>query len=220
MWRTLLAAFALAVAAGAQIAPTGIVEGVVVDGDGKPLAGATVFIGTVTRGPRALTDAVGRFRLDNVPPGLVGLDAFKESDGYPYDMFSFYIMPGAQLPTFNLAPGETRGSVVIRLGAKAAYLKLQVRDDSGNALKPSLSFSRPDLGQFGDYQRSYGENALIPVPPVPFRLTVQEEGYDPWHYGGDAWQTHGGLIELSPGQTLALSIALRHRSRKKGGGKQ
>jgi hypothetical protein len=47
------------------------------------------------------------------------------------------------------------------------------------------------------------------VPPVPFRLTVEAAGYEPWHFGGENWQGNGGLINLKSGQSLTLDIRLK-----------
>ena len=51
---------------------TGAISGVVVDGSGRPLGGAAVFLGTTGRGPvrssRQLTDSKGRFVFLNLPP--------------------------------------------------------------------------------------------------------------------------------------------------------
>jgi hypothetical protein len=188
---------------------TGSVEGLVLDGDGKPLPDATVFVGTIANSPRAQTDADGKFTLEDIPVGTVGLNAFKESDGYPYNMFSFFLMPGEQLPQFDLAARQTVKGVVVRLGAKAAYLKLLVTTDEGVPLNAELSFSRPDLGKYGDYQRSAQANDLILVPPVPFRLTVTEKGYQPWHYGGDEWQAPRGLVQLKSGETKVMTVKLK-----------
>jgi len=211
MWRHLIAAIALTLSALAQVSPpaTGSVEGIVLDGDGRPLAEATVFVGTLARSPRTQTDAEGRFKLNDIPAGRIGLQAFKESDGYPYNMFAFFLMPGQPLPKFDLAAGQTLSNVIIRLGAKAAYLKLSVRDENNLPIDAGLTFSRPDLGRYGDYQRSAKPDDLILVPPVPFRLTVQEKGFQPWHYGGEHWLDKEGLIVLKSGETLTLTVRLK-----------
>ncbi len=211
MWLRLVVALILTVAGNAQVSQpaTGSAEGVVVDAEGKPLAGATVFVGTLLNAPRTTTDTEGRFILKGLPPGKIGLMAYKESDGYPYNMFSFYSMPGGPPPRFDVTAGETVRSVVIRLGAKAAYLKLEVTDESGALVNAGLSFSRPDLGRYGDYRRSAEANDVILVPPVPFRLTIEAKGYQPWHYGGERWRDSDGLIALKSAETLTLSIRLK-----------
>ena len=213
MWRRPLVALIFSLTVAAQVSPspsaTGSAEGTVLEGDGKPLAGATVFVSTLAKGPRVQTDAHGKFVIGGLPVGTVGLLAYKESDGYPYDMFSFFTMPGMEISTFDVAAGKTTNNVVIHLGAKAAYLKLEVTDEYGQPVDAGLSFSRPDLGRYGEYQRSARANDVILVPPVPFRLTVEAKGFQPWHYGGERWQDNIGLITLSSGETLALTVRLK-----------
>lgn len=211
MWRYPLIALIFSLRVAAQVSPpaTGSAEGIVLESDGKPLAGATVFVATLANAPRTKTDTEGRFELTGLPVGNIGLLAYKESDGYPYSMFSFLMMPGEQVARFDVAAGETTGNVIIRLGAKAAYLKLEVTDEYGRPVNVSLSFSRPDLGRYGDYRRSARANDMILVPPVPFRLTVEAKGFQPWHYGGLHWEDNTGLITLSSEETLALDVRLK-----------
>lgn len=210
MWRSLVVALVLTMGSSAQ-APQparGSAEGVVLDADGKPLAGATVFVGNLAKAPRTTTDTEGRFILKDLPAGKIALMAFKESDGYPYDMFSFYSMPGGPPPQLDVAEGETVRNVVVHLGERAAYLKLDVTDELGAPVNAGLSFSRPDLGRYGDYRRSAKSSDVILVPPVPFRLTVEAKGFKPWRSGEDL-QNENGLITLKSGETKTLTIRLR-----------
>jgi hypothetical protein len=210
MWRSLMVVLVLTLAASAQVSQpaTGSAEGVVLDGDGKPLSGATVFVGNLAKAPRTMTDAEGRFILKGLPVGKIALMAYKESDGYPYNMFSFYSVPGGPPPEFDVAEGETVRNAVIHLGAKAAYLKLEVTDEAGAQVNAGLLFSRPDLGRYGDYRRSAKANDVILVPSVPFRLTVEAKGFQPWRSGEDP-QNKDGLIALKSGETRTLTIRLR-----------
>ena len=186
--------------------PTGSVEGVVLDQQGHPLAGATVFVGTMLKGPSTRTSDDGKFVLNEVPAGKVGLNAYKEDDGHPYNMSSFYIVPGEIMPKVDVGAGDTVKGVTVQLGAKAAYLKLDVTDNNGMPVDArNLLLSRPDLGKFGDYQTSIPASKSIMVPPLPFRLAIQAEGYDTWHYEDGK----GDLITLKSGETLKLHVQLR-----------
>lgn len=188
----------------------GRVAGVVLDQSGIPLPNATVFIGTVARGPSTQTDGEGRFVLEGVPVGTVGLHAYKVSDGYPYDIFAFFTMPEEKEPFVEVVSGQTVANVVIQLGARAAFLNLYITDEKGSPRDAELFFSRPDLGKTGNYERgAQSKEESLMVPPVPFRLTVEARGFEPWHYGGNEWQTDKGLIRLKSGQNLNLSVHLR-----------
>lgn len=187
----------------------GRVQGIVLDRSGTPVAEATVFVGTLARGPSTQTDAKGRFTLEGVPAGSVGLHAFKTSDGHPYDMFAFFTMPGEKEPFVEITSGQTVENVVIQLGARAATLNLDITDENGAPIDAQASFSRPDLGKVGNYERSVKSKDSLMVPPVPFRMTVEARGFEAWHYGGSRWESDEGLLRLKPEQNFTLSIKLR-----------
>src|SRR5271163_604554 len=113
----------------------GMVEGNVVDRDGKPVPGATVTSYVDAKGAtrdavQSQSDGNGRFSL-RLPEGKVWLSAHKNSEGYPYAFFAFYLMPGQEFPTIEVKPGETTRGVVVRVGVKAAHLKYEVADQDG-----------------------------------------------------------------------------------------
>lgn len=197
----------------------GSVQGVVLDGVGKPLPGATVYAlpeMDMLKQIRATTDAAGKFTVNDIPEGGVYLGAFKERDGYPYNFFSFFLMPGERRPDkVNVKAGETTKDVVIQLGAKAAYLSIKITDEHGMFLDEGTHlgyvFTRPDIpANRGYYERGANlKGETLMVPPVPFRLTVEAKGYETWHYGGKGWQGQEGLITLKSGETLNLTIRLK-----------
>ena len=186
----------------------GSAKGVVLDSAGKPLAGATVYAlpeEDMTKQIRTTSDSAGRFTLGGIPAGGAYLDAFKESDGYPYNFFSFFKSPGERVPVkIKIIPGKVTPDVVLQLGLRAAYLQLDVTDEDGTPVNGGLSFDRLDIP--GPYGTSVSAKELLMVPPVPFRLTFEAAGYLPWHYGGDRWRANAGLITLKPGETMHLPI--------------
>src|SRR5712692_3073859 len=140
------------VAAFPQVAATedsGSATGVVLDADGKPLAGATVYAlpkENMTKQIRTITDAAGRFMLTGLPNGGAYIDAYKESDGYPYSLFSFFKTPGDRTPVeLTISAGATTTHTVLRLGPRAAYLDINVADEDGTAVSGNLSFDRTDI---------------------------------------------------------------------------
>ncbi len=186
----------------------GSAAGVVLDSAGKPLAGATVYAlpeEDMTKQIRTTSDSAGRFTLGGIPAGGAYLHAFKETDGYPYNFFSFFLSPGERTPVkIKITAGKVTPNVVIQLGLRAAYLQLDVTDEDGTPVDGGLSFDRLDMP--GPYSRGVSARELLMVPPVPFRLTFKAAGYLPWHYGGDRWRTNAGLITLKPGETMHLPI--------------
>jgi len=189
--------------------------GTVVDERGKPVASATVFLaGVIGReAPYAITDGEGKFLLKGLP-GRWKLLAYKEADDYPRNFFVFFSSPGEDFPVIDIVQEKTVQNVVVRLGQKAGHLKLRVADDSGKSVTASVTFNRPDLTSsrpdvkgYGDYSTSVTD--AVAVPAVPLRVTVEADGYEPWHYGGSDWQTKKGLIRIKSGKTIVLGVRLR-----------
>lgn len=103
-FRPLAAALlAVVVAAAAHAQPAaapGAVAGTVRDADGRPLAGASVYLSGTTRGDAA--DADGRFRIEGVPPGAYRVVA--SMIGFETGAEPVEIGPGARLSVdFGLA---------------------------------------------------------------------------------------------------------------------
>ena len=196
----------------AQDVKFGMVEGTVVDSSGKPLPGATVtaYIGAGGAARDTMqyqANDTGEFSL-RLPEGKVWLSAEKNSEGYPYAFFAFYISTGQEFPTIDVRPGETIKGVVIRVGAKAAHLNYEVLDENGKPIPGRFVFVRLDQSD-----RPYSTSAVakddLLVPPVPFRATFEAKGYKPWHYGGHNWQGKDGIISLKSGEVLNLTIRLQ-----------
>jgi hypothetical protein len=199
----------------------GSVEGVVFGEDNKPLSGASVY-GLPEQDMRkeiwGTSDKVGKFTLQNVPAGNVYVHAFKESEGYPNNFYAFYKVTAHSSVKLEIKPGEAT-DVTIQLGPKAAYLKVDATNEKGKRVAVGgYQLDRDDVP--GPYITSVPTdprlvgvgfiNGVMLVPPVPFRLTVRSDGYEPWHYGGAKWQTKHGLIALKSGRTLVLHVRLKH----------
>jgi Carboxypeptidase regulatory-like domain len=182
-------------------------SGTVLDGDGKHVPGATVravLQSDYERQFPATTDASGNFTLTGLPEGTFYLLAFKVSDGYPESFYSFFSRPGMKFPWVSLKEGAATEGVVIRLGAKAARINLNITSRDGTPQDAALAFTRPDMPESGSYKVGVSAKASVLVPPVPFRLAVEAKGFKSWHY--EANQT--GLISLKPGEILNLSVRL------------
>lgn len=196
----------LAAVASQQSKPTiGSIQGIVFDGDGKPLAGATVYglpEQNMDREFDATSDAAGKFVLNDLPVGDVYVSAFKESAWYPRDFFAFFMSASEKPPNkVTVKAGETTKGVIIQLGQRAARLNLEITDQNGKLLEQgvALNFTRPDQPERPFSSSATAKESLL-VPAVPFRLTVEAKGYKPWRTGG--------LLILKPEETRSLSIRL------------
>jgi len=213
--------FRIVNAAGFSQAPgsgRGSIEGTVLDGNGVPLHHAVVYAlpeEEMLKPIFVTTDETGKFILKDIPAGNVYVSAYKESDGYPYNFFSFFAMPGEQKPKVEVKSGETTKDVVVHLGAKAAYLNILIANEQGDPLDEGvqLIFTRLDVP--GYYQTAVKTRKSLQVPPVPFRLRAEAKGYETWHYGGEKWEGNEGLISLKSGESLSVSIRLRPSSSHK-----
>src|SRR5262249_1305256 len=151
-------------------------------------------------------DANGQFSVP-LPEGQARLSAHKDSEGYPYAFFAFYLIPGQEFPTVEVKPGETTKGVVVRVGVRAAHLNYEVLDEDGNLVRGRFVFSR--LDQAAPYTTSALAKDDLLVPSVAFRVTFEAKGYKPWHYGGDKWREKEGIISLKSGEVLNLTIRLK-----------
>ena len=193
----------------------GILEGVVLDGNGKPVADATVTSYTQAKGVtrdvmQYQAHGNGEFSL-HLPEGKVWLSAHKNSEKYPYAFFAFYVMPGQEFPTVEIKPGETTKGVVVRVGVKAAHLNYKVLNEEGQEVLGGFVFERLDQ------PTSFSTSALakddLLVPPTPFRATFEAKGYKPWHYGDNKWRGKEGIISLKSGEVLNLTIRLQRETK-------
>jgi Prealbumin-like fold domain len=176
--------------------------------NGAPLGGATIY--TISERDmghpfkETIADDNGYFEFSDLPEGKYFLEASKAEAGYPYSIFSFYIMPGQRKPKVEVIAGKPVSNIVIDVGAKAAHIQLRVSGNDGVLKSVRLVFSRPDLP--GDYKRSFSGSGEIMVPPVPFRLSIEASGYAVWTYMDS---TGGSLIKLKSGDTLYLDVKLQ-----------
>jgi hypothetical protein len=198
-----------------QFMTTGSVEGVVLDQQGKPIPDADVYVNLEEdmRHPAAqtTTDSAGKFILRDLPPKRIYIYAYKESDWYPSGLWQFFAVPNDQaLVVMKVEAGQTT-PLTIKRGARFARLIVHITDENGNRIGAGLQLTRED--QHGDpyIMGTDGEVSML-VPPLPFRVMVNDEdGHEPWRYGGANYAGKAGLINLKSGQTLTLNVRLRKK---------
>jgi len=203
--RHLLMAACIVIASSALGQPpngVGTVQGVVLDVERQPISGATVYglpESDMRRRIRTRTDPLGRFTLTDVPAGSIYLHAFKESDWYPDNFYSFFAN-GIGPIKVGAAAGETT-EVTIPLGPKSGRLNLAITGPAGEPVRSaSARFRRDDVPNY--YERGVsGQDSLL-VPPVPFRMTIDSPGYEQWS---------SKVITVQSSKSLDLAVHLVRR---------
>jgi protocatechuate 3,4-dioxygenase beta subunit len=177
--------------------PTGLLSGkVIASGSGHPIADAQVGAQSKEGGGvyrSALTDSLGRFSLDGLPPGAVTLNASKK--GY--------------LPvTKGLTVSETNEDMTVEL-SRGDGLELAVRDGIlGTPLSMVFVRALDASGSqvLGDMVRldSSGRGDLASLQPGTYTLILGGQGLAPAAFDGVA--VPGPAIEaaLTPGGTLEI----------------
>ncbi len=160
----------------------GAIEGVVVDPQGTPVPAyrltvelflpKTEGIDIGARGrPTRVDDAAGAFRLDKLPPGKYVLGA--NAEGHP---------PGKS-DTVEVEVGQTTRNVRIAL-PRAATLSGTVRDEETRKPLAGATVRLDGMAGGGGFDfaapvttDAEGAFSLVGVPPGPFSVRVERDGY-------------------------------------------
>ena len=192
----------------------GAIEGVVVTKEGIPVADAKVYVLQTGRSLLAATDGNGRFALTRIPPGTHRVIAYKESDGFPNLVWSFYSEAyqdegSAQI---NVLENQTVRDVRVRLGPKASRLLLTVTDAKTGQPITDASVSlnhkgKPNtLFKSGATESNGTFNLLIPSS-ILINVAVEAQGYRTWRYvkGG---AVNRDAIRFLPGISRRMTVRL------------
>lgn len=196
--------------AGAAQTALGSIEGVVVDSDNAPVAGATVYpvsgpSGT-GRSHAAVTNADGRFRIEQMVPGAYKLSAFKVEDGYADTATPFYEQPDHPLTTVTVSSATENADLSIQLGARCGILHIDLSDAVSHSPITSavLVLQQRNLRSAvlqGD--KSFPGDFL--VPPVDVLVTISRSGYNDWHVS----QNGRDYVTLRPGEHHTLHAEMQ-----------
>lgn len=95
--------------------------------------------------------------------------------------------------------GRATEGIVLELGPKYVVLKLSIKDEEGNAVGGSLTFTRPD-----DPKRPYmvgsAPDMEILVPPITFHFQIRAKGYQAWR---------SKLLKPRSGGTVSVKAILK-----------
>ncbi|MBL8842002.1 MAG: sigma-70 family RNA polymerase sigma factor [Planctomycetes bacterium] len=145
------------------------VAGVVQDGDGQPLAGALLWIGSaryLTGAPTTRSRDDGTFEFLHVPAGEVPLGA--SADGWP-DATMRLVVP---------APPQRLDGVVVRFGA-GRFLAGVVVDETGAPIAGATVAASRDGSMFDRSTRSDADGSfrLVDLADAPHTFTAGASGY-------------------------------------------
>jgi len=205
--------------------PKGVIQGVVVDEGGSPVAAAQVTtsydldskdvevqMGAV---PTFETDVDGHFMVTNLNVGhQYKVYAQKEEAGYPNMAVGFFNPKDEAV----IATAETQRRALdtrVRLGPKAAILSYDVRDNSTRKPIPNLTLyiKRMDEGDFGG-TGCVDNRCLIPSD-VPVTVEFSAKGYKTWYYPGSMNKAASSPLATVPGKATQLDVFLEPTSPKR-----
>ena len=190
------------------------VEGTVLDQRGDPVEGATVYAESVSRplhGRRATstTDSQGHYLLANVWPDQkpVTIYAYKFAEFYGDPTICCYRSPSALFPQLMLKPGESVHSVVVRLGEKAAVIKVKILDaKTHEPLQSPLVFVCTSSNPNDCNGRSVASQDEVFVPPGSVSLSVQSPKYTEWKYSNPSAGTPS--THFSSGEIRSILVEM------------
>jgi hypothetical protein len=195
----------------------GLIDGTVVNEEGKAVKGATVTGFPTDRGisgkvPHAYTVETGHFAIRDLWWGEYAVSGMKEDEDYPDVSGAFY---SDQIqPRIRLTAEHPTATVTIRLGPKAGVLVGTVTDAvTGAPLNPYVEFRRtyqPDCFLRGAGLVNAKHRVLVPSD-TDVTMKVRLESYRDWYYPGTGDKFVSGSLPLEPGQERTLNIQLQPR---------
>jgi hypothetical protein len=213
-WRSwlLVAGLVLVIGATPAFAQTalGSIEGVVVDAENAPVAGVSVYpvagpAGT-GRSHGVLTNADGRFRLEQLVPGTYQLSAYKVEDGYADTTEAFYAEPEHPLRNVTVYSATEHADISLQLGAKCGTLHLDVSDAvTQRPITHAVLVlqQRNSSGAVLSRDETFPSDVL--TPPVDVLVSIHAPGYSNWHFSDDGRD----YVTLRPGEHRTIHAALQ-----------
>jgi hypothetical protein len=206
----------------------GTIEGKVVDPDGKPVAGAQVYVGGTrayaegkngpplnSRNNETTTNANGDFVLDRVIPNKkVVIHAYNDTDYYAFVMWAFNLPPKLERPEVEVKPGQTVTGVAVRLTQRAGQLHLYVRDAKTKELVHGIGFLLCREPTEGGYcTGGSGSSDFVEPVPVGVGISIKIEAdnghHKKWKYRDP--KTGSLYFRAKSGETETMNVYLRKK---------
>ena len=197
-------------AAQALPAPTGSICGNVQDENGAPAPGivvAAIYLGPHSGiRPVSKTDLNGHYCIHDLSAGEYAVSAADPEKQYPDMSTMFYAvhLPG---PRVELRAGTNEAHADFRIPYKAGKITIKLMDARTGKPITSMLFGM-EIKAAPEQRYIHGSSdstmPLLVPPNEDVYLTVTSTGYREWPDDG----TKGRIINLLPGTTLELTIAL------------
>jgi hypothetical protein len=202
----------------------GVIRGSVVDLDGKPVAGANVYVRGFraplggenlpilnSRSNETTSNANGEFVLDRVVPSKsVVIHAYMDTDYFASVLWAFDLPPALERREVEVMPGQTVTGVTVRLTQRPGQLRLYVRDAKTKALVHGI-FSqlcredRPTYCKGGSGPSDFAERVPVDVG-ISIKIEADDGHHKKWEYQ-DA-KTHSRYFRVKSGETETITIYL------------
>ena len=203
----------------------GIIKGVVVDQDGKPAAGANVYVGGIrwpeeghndpplnSRSNETTSDANGEFVLDRVVPSKsVVIHAYMDTDYYASVMWAFNLPPELERPEIDVKAGQTVTGITVRLTQRPGQLRVYVRDAKTGEMVNGV-FSQLCREDHPTYCAMSSGPGTTPVPVgvgISIKIKTDDGRRVKWQYR-DA-KTGSPYFRAKSGETETLNVYLRKK---------
>jgi hypothetical protein len=196
---------------------TGIIKGLVVNEQGKPVGAAHVTWTRAVKGEAevhigpvefVLTDGRGRFLIHGLTVGTpYNVYGQKDEDNYADPSPGFY-NPKGETVTAIAADPDKAVDVAIHVGPKAGRLNWNVTDAvTGKPVNPTMEVVRSDTGASLGGGGPAQDTHLLPSD-TDLVFSVSAPGYRTWHYSaGD--KKHRSPLRLKPGEEKTVNIQLQ-----------
>ena len=205
----------------------GVINGVVVDQDGKPTEGAYVYSvgdeegkrplgGRWPPGPVTTTDSDGRFTLPHVlPDNPVRVYASKPSDYYADDGGpSMFLLPNPKIAEVEVKVGQPV-NVTVQLAKKAGRIQFNVRDADSKELVHGIFMQSCGKATPAKYcvNSMSGPSDYATLISPGLELSIQIEADDGLH---ETWQyrnpkTGSRYFRARSGETETVTVYLRKK---------
>jgi hypothetical protein len=191
--------------------PNGSICGTALDENGLParsLRVVAIYVGAHSGGMLiGKTDESGHYCVEHLGPGDYFMSADDPEDGYPMMGSLFYSLRAPQ-QLVSITSENPTGHADWKIPYKAGIVHVQLTDArTGKQIFPMFFNLAVRFEPENRYLRGSGpsKQPLLVPPNEDIYFTVSAPGYQSWPEDG----TKGRLLNLSPGTTQNIAIALR-----------